>query len=608
MFHKSKLLLILAALMMFSCDDQPETDTLVNAFINVDFDQVTTSSALLNIDSRQNNVVAYIVTPAIRLDELDFDEMTVIEKHNFIKDTGEVINQVPHEFKGLTQKTDYVIGAMGLDKAGNVVTAPVIVNFTTTFLTMQTNASYEAIESGGYKFIAEITPDSETAYYNYIFDTDNFELSNDKLTELLTSNSSNVKRGEGNQTFSFEKPQQATAILAAIPYDHAGVPGDVIVALISSQYLVNYDGVKILDQPDLSKKIYETTFHAPVAEEFTITIDSEQYGFFPYSGNGGIGKTGLFSAYPSFNVHNTPVNYSVSKSIGRMSKLSEGGEKFFINTSSTVEVLIRVDMTNSDGMLRYYFEIVENDPSVILHENFDLFAYSGDYMAPANGTEVELNPDVIDGTESGVKQVYDLTNAAGANKNEIAYNRNVFDWPTLMTPSNESRFLAAEEYIKNRGMEDWTIHACGERPGAIQLGVGGNLYGILTTPKLTNITGTSDIVLEIDMARFSGSSNKLIAIDIIGGGQYTAGEVTVDGKDKRVLDVSGSQFLVNADADICPPSVSNAAIDKPVSHFKFNISGATSDTQIRIDASVDGNGRDDSSRTRAFVFDIKVTK
>ena len=157
-------------------------------------------------------------------------------------------------------------------------------------------------------------------------------------------------------------------------------------------------------------------------------------------------------------------------------------------------------------------------------------------------------------------------------------------------------------------MEDWTIHACGERPGAIQLGIGGNLYGILTTPKLTNITGTSDIVLEIDMARFSGSSNKLIAIDIIGGGQYTAGEVTVDGKDKRVLDVSGSQFLVNADADICPPSVSNAAIDKPVSHFKFNISGATSDTQIRIDASVDGNGRDDSSRTRAFVFDIKVTK
>lgn len=610
MIHKSKLLLILAALMLFSCDDQPETDTLVNALIKVNIDQVKTSSVSVNIDCRQDNVVAYLITPPMRSDEVNYEEMTVVERYNLIKEKGQKIDKVPYEFKGLDRLTDYFIGAMGLDNAGNVVTAPVMAGFSTLDLTMQTKVSYEETASGGYKFFAEITPDISTAYYDYIFDADNIGLSNEKLLELLTSNSSYVKRGVGKQTFSFEKSQKATAVFAAIPYDEAGVPGNIIVAFASSETLVtvDYNGAIIMSQPDKTKDIYEATFHAPIIADFTITINSEQYGFLPYSGNGGVGKTSLYSVFPSFNVNNTALTYSVSESIGRMSKISEGGKSFFINTTSPVDVFVRVDMTNADGILRYYFEIVDNDPSVILHETFDLFAYSGDYMAPANGTEVSLNPDVVDGTEAGEKQAYDLTNALGANKNEIAYNRSVFDWPILMTPANEKRFLAAEEYIKNRGMEGWTLQACGERPGAIQLSIGGNLYGILTTPKLSAITGTSDIVLEIDMARFSSSSKKAIAIDVLGGGQYTAGEVTVDGKQKKVLSVSGTQFRVNSDADVCPPTEANGTLNKPVSHFKFNISGATSETQIRIDSSVEGNGKDDSGATRAFIFELKVTK
>ncbi len=614
MNYSSKLIFILAGLMLFSCniDDQLEADTLVNALIKVNINQLKTSSVTIEFDcfSMQDSlVVAYLITPPIRSDEVSYKTMTVLEKYDLIKEKGEKIEKVPYEFKGLNRQTDYFIGAMGLDKSGNVVTAPVIKDFTTPNLTMQVNLSYDETASGGYKFYAEFIPDISTVYYDYIFDTENADLSNEELLELLTSASPYVKREEGRKTFSFERPEKATAIVAAIPYDEAGVPGNIIVSFASSETMVtvDYKGAIIMDQPDPNKEIFETTFHASNAADFTITIDSEKYGFTPYSGNGGIGVTGLFSALPSFNLFNTPLTYSVSKSIGRMSKVSDGGENFFINTTSSVDVFVRVDMTNTDEIPRYYFEIVEeNDPSVILYENFDLFAYSGDYMAPANGTEVSLTPDVIDGTEAGIKQAFNQT--SGPNVNQVAWNRSVFDWPTYIPSEYGTKYLAAEEYIKNRGLEDWTIESCGERPGAIQLSVGGTLYGILTTPKFSAITGTSNIVLEIDMARFATSSKKQIAIDIIGGGQYTAGEVTVDGMPKKTLSVSGSQFLVNHDPDVCPPSVANDAVNKPVSHFKFNISGATSNTQIRIDTSYEGKIKDGSGQARAFIFEIKVTK
>lgn len=609
MIYKSRLLfMVIALLMLFSCD-KPEFGSPVNAAINIKIDQVKSSSVSVNINSRQDNVVAYLLTSPIRMDEVNYEDMTVVEKYDFIKERGQKITQVPHEFKALDKLTAYFVGAMGLDKSGNVVTAPIIMEFSTLDIAMETKLSFEEVSGGVYKYLAEVNPNISTEYYDYIFDVESAGLSNAELQDLLKSNSSYVKRAEGTQNFTFEKSEKGTAVFAAIPYDVDGVPGNLVVAYVSSETLVtvDYNGAILMEKPDDDKEIYEVRFQALINADFTISINSEQYGFLPYSGNGGVGKTGVFSAFPSFNVNNAALTYYVSKSIGRMSKITQGGKPFFVNTTAPVEVMVRVDMTYADGIPRYYFEVVNNDPSVILHETFDLFAYSGDYMAPANGTEVSLNPDVVDGTEPGVKQAFDLTNAAGANKNEIAYNRSVFDWPILTTPTASNKFLAAESYIKNRGMHDWTLQACGERPGAIQLSVGGNLYGVLTTPKLTAINGTSDITLEIDMARFSTSSRRAIAIDILGGGQYASGEVTVDGKTKKVLTPNGDRFLVNADADVCPPSESNGAINKPVSHFKFRIAGATSNTQIRIDTSVEANGTN-SAETRAFVFEIKVTK
>ncbi|MGN0190878.1 MAG: hypothetical protein ACI39U_04415, partial [Candidatus Cryptobacteroides sp.] len=300
--------------------------------------------------------------------------------------------------------------------------------------------------------------------------------------------------------------------------------------------------------------------------------------------------------------------YTVSKSIGRMSSLQDGGNAFWTGLDAADRMRVRIDLGNGDGIPRYYFRLVDAD-DVILYESFDLFAYSGDYLKPANGCAVNSTPDLVDGTEPGVMQAWNMTNAQGANKNEVGYNKTWYDYPDKLYGS----VLASEEYITNRDMSGWTMKCCGEKVGAVQLSVStANSFGYLSTPCLTAIEGTEDVVLELDMARFSTSSKNTIAIRVEDGGEFVSGSVTVDGKDEVDLtgDVaSGNEYRAGYAADIMPPSQSNSAIDKPVSHFRFKISGATSNTRIVIDTSVDADsGGTNAGASRCFVLDLKVSR
>ena len=330
----------------------------------------------------------------------------------------------------------------------------------------------------------------------------------------------------------------------------------------------------------------------------------------PYSGVAGVGTFTQkeYIAYPPVGTSQDGLTYTVSKSIGRMSAVSEGGRKFWTNTDASEKMTVRIDLSYEDKIPRYYFRVVDAT-DVILHESFDLFAYSGDYMKPANGCSVEMTPDAVDGTEPGVMQAFDLTNANGANKNEVGYMKTHFDYPEQVN----GKVLASELYIRNRDMEGWTILSCGEKVGAIQLSVSAaKAFGVLTTPCLEKINGKENVILEIDMARFSTSSKNKIAVRIEGDGEFSSGEVTVDGQEKVVLTeavASKKEYLVGYEKNICPPSVANGDPDKPVSHFRFAISGASPETRISIDSSVDANENgDNSGASRCFVFDLKVTR
>ncbi len=617
---KKIFLLLIAFAAVCSCNKTVEDDTLVKGAAKISVDGILSSSASVTVDSRQPEVVSCIIsTPQKYEGAQPYLDMDAVAKYNFIKENGTVHALDPVQFRNLTPDSDYYVGAMGVDEAGNVITAPVFTTFHTGKISIVLSAKYEnATADLKYNFSGVLTPGESTAKFSYVFSDKYVDYTKDQLRALILADGEDVKHAEAKEEITFTS-SDPMVILAAIPFDMDGNDGGVASMIVGGDITlvtVDLNGTTLLTPRADNDKIHEGYVTVPAGEqEFTITVSGVQYGAMPYSGSAGVGTftNKEFIAYPAVGLDaaqtgTRPLTYTVSKSVGRMSTIEEGGKKFWTNVPAATEMYVKVDMSNEDGIIRYYFREKEA-ANVVFHESFDLFAYSGDYMKPANGCAVEATPDNVDGTEAGTMQAWNMTNAQGANKNEVGYQKSWYDWPTKAN----GKYLANEAYIRNRDMTDWTILNCGEKVGALQLSVSGtNTFGVVTSPKLTALAGPADVVLEIDMARFSSSSTNRIAIRLIGGGNFTAGEVKVDGQDKVDLtgDVAGNvEYMVGKDADICPPSKSNGAVDKPVSHFRFNITGATADTQIVIDTTPDANDkRDNASKSRCYLFDLKVTK
>ena len=618
----SLLILLLGIPLVFSCERTEEPDTLVSAAIGISVDNVLTSSAEVTVSSKQDNVVSCIISLPQKYEEVaDYLDMDAVARYDYIREHGSEHGLEPALFRKLEPTSKYFVGAMGLDADGNVITAPVFMTFETGSMNVRLNAVYTGMtDSGKYGFSASVTPDEATAEYMYLFDESHVASSKEELTEYILSEGEGVKKASGKQDITLESDSRMV-IVAVIPFDMDGNMGELATMVAAGEMTlvtVDLNGVVALESREDNENIYEGVVDVPSGpHEFTVTVDGVQYGAVPYSGVAGVGTFTQkeYIAYPAVgigqdgsNYVERPLTYTVSKSIGRMSAVSEGGRKFWTNTDASEKMTVRIDLSYEDKIPRYYFRVVDAT-DVILHESFDLFAYSGDYMKPANGCSVEMTPDKVDGTEPGVMQAFDLTNANGANKNEVGYMKTHFDYPEQVN----GKVLASELYIRNRDMEGWTILSCGEKVGAIQLSVSAaKAFGVLTTPCLEKINGKEDVILEIDMARFSTSSKNRIAVRIEGDGEFSSGEVTVDGQEKVDLTeavASKKQYLVGYEDNICPPSVSNSDPDKPVSHFRFAISGASPETRISIDSSVDANEkRDNSGASRCFVFDLKVTK
>lgn len=605
-------------LLLGACQrDAVSSDTDVRAAIRLSVSDVLSSSAKISVECRQTDVVSCLVTPPQKWEgeAAEYLSMDAVEKWDFISANGRAASLESQLFRNLAAQSRYFVGAVGLDADGKVITAPVFTTFETVSMSVSLSASYAGRSGDGkYAFTASIAPDRSTAEFRYVFGDAHISATAGELRELLLGGGADVKAASEAVDLTLESPSKKV-LLAALPYDMDGNPGDVAMLVAAGEMtLVSVDLGGSTELPSLedNEYVYEGTVDAPASAEFTVTINGEQYGFMPYSGNGGVGsftgKEGI--AYPAVGLDaaqtgTRPLTYSVSKSVGRMQKLSEGGSRFWCATGAAGKLFVRIDLSCGDGIPRYYFRIPEPE-GVLLHESFDLFAYSGDYMKPANGCAVALTPDAVDGTEPGEMQAWNMTNAQGANKNEVGYQKTWFDYPTQVS----GKVLASEAYIRNRDMDGWKILNCGEKVGAIQLSVSGtDTFGVLETPALSALDGTSDVTLELDIARFSTSSKNKIAVRIGGSGSFLSGEVTVDGKDTRALELSGSEYQFGYEADICPPSKSNGALDKPVSHFKFRIGGATAQTTVIIDSSVGANAkRDNASASRCFVFDLKISR
>ncbi len=616
---RKSILLLSAILLLIACQRDPgvSADTDVRAAIRLSVSEILSSSARISVECRQDDVVSCLITPPQKWEgeAAEYLSMDAIEKWDFISASGRESALEGQLFRGLSSRSRYFVGAVGLDAQGKVITAPVFTTFETVMMSVALSAQYTGrTDDGRYAFAASIVPDKSTASYKYIFDDIHIKAGADEIRKLLLSDAADVHTATEPVDLTLTS-EGRKVVVAALPYDMDGNPGDVAMLVAAGEMtLVSVDFGTPVELPAVDKddKIFEAVVDAPASGEFTVTVNGEQYGFLPYSGNGGVGsftgKEGI--AYPAVGLDaaqtgTRPLSYSISKAVGRMQKISEGGSRFWCSTGAAGKLFIRIDLSHEDGIPRYYFRIPEPE-NVILHESFDLFAYSGDYMKPANGCAVALTPDVADGTEPGEMQAWNMTNAQGANKNEVGYQKTWYDYPTQVS----GKVLASESYIRNRDMSGWKILNCGEKVGAIQLSVSGtDTFGVLETPALTALEGTAEVTLEIDIARFSTSSKNKIAIRIGGEGTFLSGEVQVDGKDSKTLEVSGSEYQFGYEADVCPPSKSNGALDKPVSHFKFRIGNAGPQTTVIVDASVGANAkRDNASASRCFVSDLKISR
>ena len=622
MLKNNHIISILAVLILVSCARRSvEPDTLVSAAISISVGNILTSSAEVAVQSNQEKVVSCIITAPEKYEEtVPYIDMDAVERYNYIIEHGQAMQDLaPVLCRKLDSRSKYCVGALGLDAGGNVITAPTFTTFETGVMGLQLGASFNGKTADDkYSFKISIKPDAATVEYRYVFGAEYVSKKKDELLEILNSTSDPVKIGSGNLEQVLESDAKKVA-LAALPFDMDGNAGDlssVIVAGEMTLVTVDINGSVLLESLPTNENVFEGVVDVPAGQtDFTVTINGVQYGAIPYSGVAGVGtctqKENI--AYPAVGLNKEqngtrPLTYTVSKSIGRMGSLQDGCQQFWTNIEAAGKMSVRIDLGNEDGIPRYYFRLVDAD-NIILYESFDLFAYSGDYLKPANGCAVDSTPDLVDGTEPGVMQAWNMTNAQGANKNEVGYKKIWYDYPEKQYGS----VLANEAYIRNRDMYGWIMKCCGEKVGAVQLSVSTtNAFGYLSTPCLTAINGTEDVLLELDMARFSSSSKNDIAIRVEDGGVFDSGSVRVDGKEEVDLSEavsSKNEYRAGYAANILPPSASNGAIDKPVSHFKFRIKGATSATRIVIDASVGANEKgDNAGASRCFVLDLKVSR
>lgn len=264
-----------------------------------------------------------------------------------------------------------------------------------------------------------------------------------------------------------------------------------------------------------------------------------------------------FYTYPA-------AEYYVRRSLGRMA--SDPLNKFWINLTADARIDLRIDCTQDP--FRYDLQLVEaDDPALILAQYFDLMVYGGDWIQTGKNAKSgrmgqSTDTALIDGTEPGEKEAsYTTFGAKIASEGE-----------------------ASPAYLANRGLTGWGIAHCFEFPGYIRLSntanSSGNMYGILTTPKLTALSGPTSITLTFDAVRFASTSD--IPVKVLGAGTIKTASVRIEeGTAETAITPAADGQSIAITSTHCPKHANDDF--KKWSCFTLTIDGATAETQIRWD-------------------------
>ena len=357
---------------------------------------------------------------------------------------------------------------------------------------------------------------------------------------------------------------------------------DMSSAKRNSQVLARLASGQEYNLDEVADGIFEAEIPYVESGNISFIYKGAEYGVMASSGSGMVGT------------HSSGKH--LSRTLGR---LAAGGAPIRLGASAAESVLIRLDASYEDNIPRYYLELPETDENVVFHEDFALMVWGGDYYTWAHGVTPVGTPDVVDGTETATGKA-DYTQAPFGNK-----------------PFDETN----QAYIKNRGLEDWILAYCCERPYAMQVGHS-NGAGSVTLPALSSLAQATNVNLYLDMARFgTNSSGVKVSVEILGSGTFEKASCIGSrdaytcsyGSYNAMLDVLLSDNDVvfssdlkilstssNGQGKIMPRIYNNDATFKPHTKLNLRILGADASTRIKIY----GEG----TNARFVLFDIKVIK
>lgn len=321
---------------------------------------------------------------------------------------------------------------------------------------------------------------------------------------------------------------------------------------------------ELFELTESEAKVYAAEISVGAADSFEVLVENVPYGFLSYSGNGGVGTVNSDQACAPFYSY-PAAQYYVRHSLGRMA--ADPLNKFWINLSAAARIEVRIDC--SQDPFRYDLRLVEaDDPSLVLAQYFDLMVYGGDWIQTgkkAKSGRMGQSTDTasIDGTEAGDKEASYTTFGA-----KIA-----------------SDAEASPAYLANRGLTGWGVAHCFEFPGYLRLSntanTSGNMYGVLTTPKLTALNGPTSITLTFDAVRFASTTD--IPVKVLGAGTIKAASVRIEeGTDETAITPAADGKSIAITATHCPKHANEVL--KKWSGFTLTIDGATAETQICWDS------------------------
>lgn len=595
---------LLTAFAVSSCESDDVDYGPISAALEISVDDVTPSSAKIKLVTEQENVASYMVVKPTPITDFEYAAHDAIDRLAFIEERGEMAD-APYEqtLSGLMPKVEYLFAVVGFDASGQRVTAPTFARFKTAYASSLVEARFDENPDGKFTFSGKITPNDYTVSYRYLFDSAHNDATEAELRTLLEAGGTGVETGKGVKTLEVVKQEKVGMTLAVLSYDDMGRPGELTSAFVSTEDMVSVvvGGKEIqLARPTEGVDIFEGKAAVPAKGEFTIEINKVAYGFAEYSGNGGVGKVeNMMAAVPYYSASEIggAHAYEVKKAVGRMAEMTAGGNKFWTNISADAQLFVRVDLTYADGKPRYYLELATAaDPNLVLEQNFDLFVWGGDYLLGKSGSGTSPIADdpsatVLDGTEEGTKGTAGYTAVAPD------------DWSTPGAVDETGNCIAGEAYLRNRDVAGWEIAHVAEQAGMIRMNKSSSKHaysGWVTTPALAALSGATDITVEFDMCRFGNNADN-IHVTILGDGAYTAATVNPNGGAAQQVAAAGQDFVVTP--ELCVGQA-NDVVNKPWTHVKLSVSGATAQTRIKIDASKGSN----STKNRMLLDNIKITK